>query len=90
MISFVSVWPGFAIKRTTMAFRISILPVLLFISSVCAFAAEGNPNIIFVLSDDLAQGDLGFYGQKLIATPSLDRMAAEGTRYTQAYCGKSV
>ncbi|HEX7262064.1 MAG TPA: arylsulfatase, partial [Luteolibacter sp.] len=35
-------------------------------------------------------GDLGCYGQKLIQTPNLDRMAAEGTRFTQAYCGTSV
>ncbi len=53
-------------------------------------AAASKPNIIFVLCDDLAQGDLGCYGQKLIKTPNLDRMAAEGTRYTQAYCGTSV
>jgi arylsulfatase A len=62
--------------------------------SVCprALKAAGTskPNIIFILSDDLAQGDLGCYGQKLIRTPNLDRMAAEGTRYTQAYCGTSV
>lgn len=49
-----------------------------------------KPNIIFILADDLAQGDLGCYGQKLIQTPNLDRMAREGTRYTQAYCGTSV
>lgn len=48
------------------------------------------PNLIFILSDDLAQGDVGIYGQKLIRTPSLDRMAREGTLYTQAYCGTSV
>lgn len=53
-------------------------------------SAAGKPNIIYVLSDDLAQGDLGCYGQKIIQTPRLDRMAAEGTRYTQAYCGTSV
>ena len=53
-------------------------------------AAADKPNIIFILSDDLAQGDLGCYGQKLIQTPHLDRMAAQGTRYTQAYCGTSV
>lgn len=57
-----------------------------------ASAAPGvrKPNFIFILADDLAQGDLGCYGQKLIKTPRLDRMAAEGTRYTQAYCGTTV
>ncbi len=49
-----------------------------------------KPNFIFVLSDDIAQGDLGCYGQELIKTPRLDQMAAEGTRYLQAYCGTSV
>ncbi len=53
-------------------------------------AAPAKPNIIFILSDDLAQGDLGCYGQKLIQTPHLDRMAREGTLYTQGYCGTSV
>ncbi|MBN1123977.1 MAG: arylsulfatase [Sedimentisphaerales bacterium] len=51
---------------------------------------HSKPNIIFILSDDIAQGDLGCYGQKLIKTPNLDQMAAEGTRYLQAYCGTTV
>ena len=55
-----------------------------------AGAAEVKPNVVFILSDDLAQGDLGCYGQKLIETPAIDRMAAEGMRFTQAYCGTSV
>jgi arylsulfatase A-like enzyme len=67
---------------------------LLILLAVCFLAtaarAADKPNIIFILSDDLAQGDVGCYGQKLIQTPNLDRMAAEGTRYTQAYCGTSV
>jgi len=56
-------------------------------SNLCAAAPA---NIIFILSDDLAQGDVGAYGQKIIQTPRLDRMAAEGTRFNQAYCGTSV
>jgi arylsulfatase A len=60
------------------------------LSSQLAAAESPQPNIIFVLADDLAQGDLGCYGQKLIRTPHCDRMAAEGTRFTQAYCGTAV
>ncbi|WP_206291604.1 arylsulfatase [Humisphaera borealis] len=68
---------------------VSVVAVGLATSSP-AGAAEKKPNIIFILSDDVAQGDLGCYGQKLIKTPNLDRMAAEGTRFEQAYCGTSV
>jgi arylsulfatase A-like enzyme len=52
--------------------------------------AGGRPNIIFILADDLGYGDLGCYGQKQIRTPNLDRMAAEGMRFTQAYAGSTV
>ena len=58
---------------------------------VCSSLHAGEkPNIIFILCDDLAQGDLGCYGQKLIQTPNLDRMAAEGTKFPQLYSGTSV
>ena len=66
------------------------LAVLLFASMLLETAVAEKPNIIFILSDDIAQGDLGCYGQKLIQTPNLDRMAAEGTRYMQAYTGTTV
>lgn len=49
-----------------------------------------RPNVIFILADDLAQNDLGSYGQKLIKTPRLDQFAAQGVRFTQAYTGAPV
>ncbi|HUU92787.1 MAG TPA: arylsulfatase [Phycisphaerae bacterium] len=49
-----------------------------------------KPNIIFILADDLGYGDVGCFGQTRIKTPSLDRLAAEGMRFTQAYAGSTV
>src|SRR5437867_10978270 len=52
--------------------------------------APKKPNIIFILADDLGYGDLGCYGQKRIKTPNIDRLAAEGMRFTQCYAGSTV
>ncbi len=49
-----------------------------------------KPNIIFILADDLGYGDTGCYGQRMFQTPHIDRLAAEGIRFTQAYAGGSV
>jgi arylsulfatase A-like enzyme len=49
-----------------------------------------KPNIIFIMADDLGYGDLGSYGQQIIKTPRLDRMATEGMRFTQYYAGCCV
>jgi len=55
-----------------------------------ATPAKGKPNIIFILADDLGYGELGVYGQKLIATPRLDEMAGQGLRFSQFYAGNTV
>lgn len=52
--------------------------------------AERPPNIIFILADDLGYGDLGCFGQSIIQTPEIDKMAAMGTRLTQHYSGSTV
>jgi len=62
-------------------------PVLFFLRS--AECAE-KPNIVYIMVDDLGYGDLGCYGQKVIQTPNLDRMAAEGMRFTDHYAGHTV
>lgn len=59
-------------------------------TAVAADSAPTRPNIIFIMADDLGYGDLGCYGQKIIQTPRLDRMAAEGMRFTQFYAGNTV
>jgi arylsulfatase A-like enzyme len=59
-------------------------------AALSAQSARPKPNIIVILADDLGYGDLGCYGQARIRTPNLNRMAAEGTRFTQAYAGATV
>jgi arylsulfatase A-like enzyme len=55
-----------------------------------AGAKKDRPNIIFILADDLGYGDPGCYGQKTIQTPNIDKMAAEGMRFTDHYAGSTV
>ena len=52
--------------------------------------AQQKPNIIYIMCDDMGYGDLACYGQQYIATPCIDRMAAEGMRFTDAYAGSPV
>ncbi|MCE2862652.1 MAG: sulfatase-like hydrolase/transferase [Opitutaceae bacterium] len=53
-------------------------------------AATERPNIILIFADDLGYADLGCYGAKDIATPHLDRLAREGTRFTSFYVAQAV
>jgi arylsulfatase A len=60
------------------------------ITLAAAAAAAEQPNIVFIMADDLGYGHLGSYGQTKIKTPHLDRMAQEGMRFTQAYSGAAL
>jgi arylsulfatase A len=69
---------------------LAALTPLFLITPHVSGAEARKPNLIFILSDDVAMGDLGAYGQKLIQTPNLDKLCSEGTRYLSAYSGTSV
>ncbi|MEX1233067.1 MAG: arylsulfatase [Planctomycetaceae bacterium] len=53
-------------------------------------APPRQPNVIFILADDLGYGELGCYGQKTIHTPNIDKMAETGMRFTDHYAGCTV
>ncbi len=55
-----------------------------------ASAKQRRPNVLFILTDDLGWGDLSIYGRQNYQTPNLDRLAKEGTRFTNAYAAQTV
>lgn len=65
-----------------------VLAALLILNA--AEATEKQPNIIYILADDLGYGDLGCYGQELIKTPNIDSLAKTGMRFTDHYSGAPV
>lgn len=69
-----------------------ILLTVFFTLNSCSVPEKNGtpPNVIFILVDDLGYGDIGIYGQEILATPSLDQMAREGIRFTSMYTGSTV
>ncbi len=74
----------------TPALLTTLLLALLASFSTLHAAQPTKPNIIYILVDDAGYGDLGCYGQKMLTTPNLDRMASEGMRFTRHYAGCTV
>lgn len=73
-----------------------LAPLILAVAMVVAIHertelnATEKPNIIFIMADDLGYGDLSCYGQRQFETPNIDRLAAQGVRFTQHYSGSTV
>ena len=74
------------------AAALALLAVTAALSHSARAAADdgAKPNIVIMFADDMGYGDLGCFGHPTIRTPRLDRMAAEGTRFTQYYSGSTV
>ena len=51
---------------------------------------QKDPNVIFIIADDLGYGDLSCYGQEKFQTPNIDALAADGVIFTRHYAGTSV
>ncbi len=83
----------FGAQITLLAFLL-IFPQWIFAAELedpmTAYLRRRPPNVLLIVADDLGYGDLGCYGQARIKTPNLDRLAAEGTRFTQFYAGSTV
>lgn len=70
----------------------TLIPALLSTLVVPGISAQksAKPNIIYILADDLGYGDVGCYGQKIIETPNIDKLAAGGVQFMQHYAGSTV
>lgn len=77
-----------------MKYCYALFPFLLIITTasqkITAQQLQKQPNIIFILADDLGYGDIACYGQQKIETPNIDRLAKTGIRFTQFYSGSTV
>ena len=77
-------------NRQTLVRLLRTLSILLFCATCVALthAAARRPNIVFILADDLGYTDVGCFGTRYYETPNIDRMAANGIRFTSGYtCG---
>ncbi len=82
---------GAAAGRLTRVGSALVLAVGILVGGGLAWPAESRPpNIVLILADDLGYAELGCYGQQKILTPHIDRLAAEGMRFTQHYTSAPV
>jgi arylsulfatase A-like enzyme len=81
--------PKFRSKKHV-KFPIAALALLTFVMLAQPAVAADRPNIVFVLADDMGPGDLACYGGTLAPTPNIDRLAAQGARFTQYYSASPI
>ncbi len=72
--------------KTNLLRLLSLVAVLTFVAAGTAATPPARPNIVMIVADDHGTDALGCYGNKVIKTPHLDALAADGTRFTNAFC----
>src|SRR5688572_28214764 len=78
-------------RRAAAAAALAISLVALCAAFLPATARSAEPcNVVLIVADDLGYGDLACFGSKTNRTPALDRMAADGTKFTSFYAAQAV
>ncbi|MGK0186515.1 MAG: arylsulfatase A [Verrucomicrobiales bacterium] len=77
-------------KSSLLRFLIVFIAPISLTTATAQSPDVARPNIVFILADDLGYGEVGCYGQEKIKTPHIDRLAAQGVRFTQHYTGAPV
>lgn len=70
--------------------KTSVVIALLFAVHIAIVVQASPPNVVLIVADDMGYADMGTQGAKGFKTPNLDRMAAEGTRFTDFYVAQAV
>ncbi len=70
--------------------QVLVLAFVVFCVVPLVAESADKPNIVYILADDLGVGDVGCYGQKLLKTPRIDQLAAEGLQFTHHYSGSAM
>ncbi|NIJ44841.1 arylsulfatase A-like enzyme [Wenyingzhuangia heitensis] len=74
------------VKRISVVIS-ALMLTMLFVNKL---NAQEKPNVIYILADDLGYGDLSCYGQKILSTPNIDKLAKKGMKFTDHYSGNAV
>lgn len=82
--------PSYPLTRRQTLASFALAPFAFLFGSRIAWAKDARPNIVFILADDLGYADLSCYGRPDYVTPNIDRLAAEGVKFTQAYANSAV
>src|SRR5271157_3246248 len=81
---------GSSLNRSALVICVATLGGMLDRLPVARAAEPAKPNVIIILTDDQGSVDAGCYGAKDLVTPGVDRLAAQGVRFTQFYSGAPV